>query len=95
MATSIGVSNLKDEIDKANLAKFGNNVKEFLDTICSNDSIVIDKGKKQKDYVRHIFRYLLSGTNKNFNSFIESTKDDWETEIEVPAEERIHNDTET
>ena len=33
---SIGVSNLKDEIDKATLAKFGNNIEEFLDGMSSN-----------------------------------------------------------
>ena len=31
-ATSIGVSNLKDEIEKAIVANFGNNVKIFLIT---------------------------------------------------------------
>ena len=29
--TRIGVSNLKDETEKATLAKFGNNVKDLLD----------------------------------------------------------------
>ena len=34
--TSIGVSNIKYEIDKENLSKFGNNVKELLDNMYSN-----------------------------------------------------------
>ena len=34
--TRIGVSNLKEEIQKANLAKFGNNVKYLLDDMSSN-----------------------------------------------------------
>ena len=35
-ATRIGVSNLKDEIKKTTLAKFGNNLKYFHDEIYSN-----------------------------------------------------------
>ena len=34
--TRIGVSNLKDEIDKESLTKFDNNVKELLDDMSSN-----------------------------------------------------------
>ena len=34
-ATSIGVSNLNYEIDKATIAKFGNNVKDLFDKISS------------------------------------------------------------
>ena len=34
-ATRIGVSNLKDEIEKSTLAKFGNNIKDLLDEISS------------------------------------------------------------
>ena len=64
-ATRIGVSNLEYEIDKATLAKFGNIVKEFLDGMSSNESIIIDKGERRADYVRHVFRCLLSGTKKN------------------------------
>ena len=43
-ATRIGVSNLKDKIEKITLAKFGINVKDLLDDMCSNYSIIIDKG---------------------------------------------------
>ena len=50
-ATRIGVSNLKYEIEKANLAKFGNNVKYLLDDISSNYSIIIDKREPHEDYV--------------------------------------------
>ena len=61
------------------LAKFGSNVKDLLDKIPSNYSIIIDEGKRHEDYVRQIFRDLLSGKNSTINSFIESTKDDWDT----------------
>ena len=57
--TSIGVSNLKYEIEKSTLSKFGNNVKDLLGAISSNYSILIDKGEHHEDYVRHVFRDLL------------------------------------
>ena len=34
--TRIGVSNLKDEIEKSTLAKIGNNLKYLLDDMSSN-----------------------------------------------------------
>ena len=61
--TRIGVLNLKDEIEKATLAEFGNNVKDLLDDMSLNYSIIIDEVERHKDYVRHIFRYILSGNN--------------------------------
>ena len=33
---SIGVYNLKDEIEKSTLAKFGNNIKYIIDDMSSN-----------------------------------------------------------
>ena len=42
---SIGVSNLKDYVGKATLARFGNNSKDLLDDMSSNYSIIIDKGE--------------------------------------------------
>ena len=42
--TKIDVSNPKYKIDKENLIKFGNNVKDLLDDLSSNYSIIIDKG---------------------------------------------------
>ena len=51
LATRIGVSNLKYEIEKKNLAKFGNNVKNLIDDMSSNYSIIIDKGEHHEDYV--------------------------------------------
>ena len=62
-AIRIGVSNINDEIEKSTLAKFWNNVKDLLCDISSNYSIIIDRLERYEDYVRHIFRYLLSGPN--------------------------------
>ena len=62
-ATSIGVSNLKDEIEKATLSNFGNNVKDLLCDMSSNYSIIIDKGECYDYYVRHILRDLSKWPN--------------------------------
>ena len=61
--TSIGVSNLKGEIEKANFDKFGDNVKELLDDMSSNYNIIIDKEEQKKDYVFHLLKYLMLGPN--------------------------------
>ena len=61
----------------------------------SNYSIIIDKGKRHADYVRHIFRDLLSWQKSSSNFFIERKKDDWDTETEVPAAELIQNSTDS
>ena len=66
----IGVSNLKDKVDRATLAKFVNNVKDLLDDMYLNYSTIVDKGEFHEDYVRHIFRDLFSGLNSTFNFFI-------------------------
>ena len=42
-STSISVSIIKDEIEKATLAKFGNNIKYILDEMSSNYTIIIYK----------------------------------------------------
>ena len=76
---SIGVLNLKDEIDKSTPDKFVSNVKDLLDEISSNYSIMLYKGKHHEDYVRHIFMYLSSGKNSTFNSFVERCKNNWYT----------------
>ena len=47
--TRIGISDLKYEIEKATLSKFGNNVKDLLDDISSNYSTILDKGEHHGD----------------------------------------------
>ena len=93
-ATRIGVSSQKYEIEKANLSKFGNNVKYLLDDMSSNYYIIIDKVEHHEYYVIHIFRALFSGPNSTCNRLIEIMKDDWDTVIEVSAEELVQNATE-
>ena len=73
---------------------FGNNVKYLLDDMFSNYQIIIDKWEQHGDYVRHIFRDILSGPNSTFNSFIERTKDYCYTIREVPEVKLIQNTNE-
>ena len=89
----IGFSSLKYEMWKSTLSKFGTNIKYLLGGISSNYSIIIYKGERCEDYIIHIFRGLLSGTNSTFNIFIESTKHDWVTGTKVPSGKLIKIDT--
>ena len=57
--TRIGVSKLKYKIETSTLAKFGKNVKDILDDMYSNYTIVIDKEELHADYVFHLFRYFF------------------------------------
>ena len=45
-ATRISDSKLKYEIEKQTLSKFGNNVKDLLDEMSSNYSIILDKKER-------------------------------------------------
>ena len=47
------------KFEKAALAKFGNNVKDLLDYMSSNHSIILYKGELHEDYFRHIYRALF------------------------------------
>ena len=60
----------------------------------TNYTIIIDKWERHEDNVRLLYRALLTGEKSTFNRFIEKSKDDWETETEVPAPELIQNATE-
>ena len=46
-----------------------------------------------KDYVKHIFRAILSGQNSNFNHFIEKSNNDWDTVTGVLKRDLIQNST--
>ena len=92
--TSIGVSNLKYEIEKGTLANFVNNVKDLHDDMSAKYSNILDKWEFCEDFFRHIFRSLLSGPKSTLNFFIESTKYDWDTGSEVLEGYIIQNYTE-
>ena len=44
----------------------------------SNHLIIIDKVERHEDYVRHIFRDLLSGKNSKLNGVIKRENNYWE-----------------
>ena len=77
--TRIFVSNLKYEIDKSNLAKFGNNVKYLLDGIYYYYTIIINEGERHGFYIHHIFRDLFSGTRSTLIHLIQIKNVDCET----------------
>ena len=77
--TRIGVSNLKDEIEKSTLAKFFINVKYLLYCMSSDYTIIICKGGCNQGFFCHIFRAPFSVQKSTMSSFIEITKDDRET----------------
>ena len=66
----IGVSNLTDEIEKAILAKFSNNIQDLLYDMSSNYSINIYTGERNEDYGKHIFRGILEGQNFTLDCFV-------------------------
>ena len=75
--TSIDVSNIKGEIRKSTIAKFGNNVEDLIEKMSSNYSIIIDKVEYHEGCVGHIFRYILSGSNSTFNFSLKGIKKIW------------------
>ena len=48
-ATSIGILNVKYDIEKSTLGNFGNNIKDLLYFVSSNYSIIIDKGERHEE----------------------------------------------
>ena len=92
-ATTIGVSNLKNEILKATLASFVNNVKYLLEDMTFNYTIITDKVGRRDDYVCHTFRDILSGPDQTFYHFIEIIKYFWDTGSEIIASDLIDNAT--
>ena len=59
--TRIGVSNLKDKIKKSTLTKFGNNIKDLIDDMSSNYSIIVDKVNLRENYVRQFLGIYCQG----------------------------------
>ena len=72
--TRIGVSNIKDEIEKSTLDNFYNNEKDFLDDMSSNNTIVIYKVETKQNYAFHIFRDILLEPKSTCNNLIKRTK---------------------
>ena len=61
--TMIGISNLKDNIEKAKISKLGKMSRIFLMTCIQKYTIIVDKGGRYEDHVYHIFRYCFLRKN--------------------------------
>ena len=72
--TIIGASNLKDDIEKATILWFGKNLRNILDYMLANNTIIINKGGHHKYYVNHIFRDILAVPKSTFDFSIEISK---------------------
>ena len=59
--TRIGVSNLKDNIEKVTIAKSAKNVKDVIYDMPSNLNIIIYKGEFHGGYSSHLLRDVLAG----------------------------------
>ena len=75
-ATRVGVSNIKNEIDRATLDNFFNDIKDLLDKMPSGYTIIIDNEDHCKDRFLRLFRSFLTRHNLTLNCFIKITKDD-------------------
>ena len=54
-------------------------LKNSLMTCPQKYAIIVDKQGLHEDYVCHIFRDIGAGPKSTLNSFIEMTKDNWDT----------------
>ena len=77
--TQVGVSNLKDSIERATLAHHGHDVVKLLAHMKANYTEIKERGGTHDDFLRHVFRALLTSKNSVFVSFIQRYKDEWET----------------
>ena len=73
--TRIGVSNIKDEIEKSTLGRHVIKKIFFIVDMSSNNTIVIYKVETKQNYAFHIFRDILLEPKSTFNNLIKRKKD--------------------
>ena len=78
--TQDGISNLKDAIEEVTLQKSSNTVVVIIDRMQKNLKEVKDRISKHNDYLRHMFRTLMTYTNVIFRYFIQKEKYKKDTE---------------
>ena len=66
-------------------------LKYLLDEISFYYTIIIYKGEYHEEYILHLLRPLLLGPNSTFNCFIQRTKYEWYTGIDISLGELIGN----
>ena len=67
----VGISNLKDTIGQSKLHKSSNNVVLMLDRMQKNLEDIQDHGSTYDDYLRHMFRALITCINVVSREFTE------------------------
>ena len=85
--TQVGISNLKDAIEQATLQKSSNNIVVMLNRMQQNLEYIKNHGSTHNDYLRHMFRALMTSTNVIFRDFIQREKDKWENEGTTTSDE--------
>jgi len=75
--TVVGFEDNKNIIEQATLAKYNNNVIDMLTDMQENFDYIIANRGSHDDFLRHIYKALLSGQNAVFNAFIQREKDKW------------------
>ena len=66
----------------------------MLDHMSDTYTEILKSGGSHEDYIMDLYSALLSTKNEVFKSFIQRSKDDWETGSNVSAEELIAMSTE-
>ena len=78
-STIVGVELLRNKIELASLHQYKNNVDELSDDIEATYQKIINLGSTFESIRRHSLRALLSGSNDEFNGYIQRIKDDIES----------------
>ncbi len=84
-STRVGFSAFKAQIEKATLAKYGNDVEKMLDEMHSTYN-TIELDGSHEDFICHIFQNLLSGTNQVFHNFVRRERDEWDVGNDISAD---------
>jgi hypothetical protein len=93
-STRVGLTDLKDKIRSAKLANFSENVADMLDHMNDIYLEILKSSGSHEDFLMDIFNALLTSKNEVFKSFIQRSKDDWETGSNIEPDELIATATE-
>ena len=77
--SQVRISNLKDAIEQETLQKIINNAVVMLDRIYKHLEDIKNRASMHNDYLRQMFRALMTSTILTFIDFIQREKEKWET----------------
>jgi hypothetical protein len=86
-STRVGVEDLKDLLSECRLANYNHDVGKMLDQMETTYNEILRSNSTHQDYLRDVFRALLSGKNDIFTQYIQREKDDWETGKSVDVDD--------